>query len=87
MTETNVVLQPQERTGKYLFNGNVVMTANFERVFDGYIFKVILESLAKIHELALEDGADYFQVLTYQGKKYWCIDDVSHITFLMPEDY
>ena len=40
-----------------------------------------------IHELALDGGADYFQVLTYNGIKYWVIDDVSVVTFLMPEDY
>ncbi len=87
MAETTVILQPNERTGSYLFNSNVVMTATFERTFKGHIFKVILESLAKIHELALDGGADYFQVLTYNGIKYWVIDDVSVVTFLMPEDY
>ena len=41
-------------------------------------FYIVLESLAKIRELTLE-GADYFQVLTHNSKKYWVIDDVSHI--------
>ena len=92
-TENTVILQQQERSGcHYQFNGNIVMTANFSRTFEDNLFFIVLESLAKIRELTLnEEGADYFQVLTFNNKKYWVIQDGPEdrglITFLMPEDY
>lgn len=87
MIESTVKLIPQENVGESMFMGQIVMTSNFQNIFGGKAFYIVLESLAKIRALILDGGADFFQVLNYDGKKYWVIDDVSVITFLMPEDY
>ena len=86
-----VKLQPQERTGEYLFNGQIVMTVNFQNIFGDRCFYIILESLAQIRALILKGGADYFQALSYNETRYWCLQDSPKsgelITFLMPSDY
>ena len=82
-----VQLLPQEQTGEYQFSGKIVMTANFNNTFDVHIFTVVLGAMELIRDRIESEGADYFQVLTYMGKKFWVIDDVMVVTFLMPEDY
>ena len=84
---TTVQLLPQEQTGEYQFSGEIVMTANFHNTFDGNIFTVVLGAMELIRDRIESEGADYLQVLTYMGKKFWVIDDVMVVTFLMPEDY
>lgn len=84
---TEVKLMPQKNVGESMFSGQILMTSNFHNTFGDRCFYIILESLAQIRKQILEDGADYFQVLTYDDKRYWVIDDVNVVTFLLPEDY
>jgi hypothetical protein len=32
-------------------------------------------------------GLDYLQVFEIDGERLWFIDDISHVTYLLPEDY
>jgi hypothetical protein len=82
-----VQLLPQEQTGEYQFSGQIVMTSNFSNIFDGNIFTVVLGAMELIRDRIDSEGADYFQVLTCMGKKFWVLDDIKVVTFLMPEDY
>ncbi len=82
-------LHPQECGGDSTFTASIYMTRNFHTTFgDAWTF-LVLDSieLIKTKHVESSDGADYLQVLDYEGKEYWCIDDISHVTFLMPEDY
>ncbi len=38
-------------------------------------------------EVKKKGGLDYLQVLEIDGERLWFIDDVSHVTCLLPEDY
>ena len=55
------------------------------------IFMLIFQTLSQIQELVNKCIADYFQVATveYMGSttKVYIIDDIDHITFLLPEEY
>ena len=82
-------LLPQEQSTQSNFNSPVFMTRGFKEVFKGRSFFVAVNALLKIHKerVRSSDGADYFQVAEHNGIKFYVIDDVSHVTFLMPEDY
>ena len=40
-----------------------------------------------LKEVKQRNGLDYLQVFEVDGEKLWFIDDVSHVTFLLPSDY
>jgi hypothetical protein len=40
-----------------------------------------------VKEVKLKGGLDYKQVFEIDGEQLWFIDDVSHVTCLLPEDY
>ena len=65
------------------------MTRGFQSTFKEACALLIKYSLDLIQTQHVKgpDGGDYLQVLDYQGTLYWCIDDVTHITFLLPEEY
>jgi hypothetical protein len=82
-----IVLKPQEENTNSKFDGQIVMTRNFINVFGNKAFMIALQSVIKIQEERVPQGADYFQSLEYYNIPYWVIDDVDHVTVLMPEDY
>jgi len=83
--ESSLRLLPQEREGRYHFNGPFVATRDaLERFGDG----VILAALELVRrQAALQAGLDYLQVLEVGGEKLWVIDDVSVVTVLLPDDH
>lgn len=86
-----VKIQPQEYDGNYKFNSQIVYTRGMEATFGEDIFLLVFQSMAEIKSLVEQGIADYFQVFTVEYKnsliKFYCIDDCSHITFLLPEEY
>jgi len=82
-----VILHPQEESTNSQFSGQLYLTNNFLYTFgeDGFVIAAI--ALDKIKKERVPTGADYLQVLEYEGTRFWLIDDGDHITALLPEDY
>ena len=43
--------------------------------------------LFEVKQVEREGGLDYLQVFEIDGEKLWFIDDVMHVTCLLPSDY
>ena len=87
-----VYLAKQECKGTYKFDRNIYYTKGMELEFGECIYEVIFKTLALICKLVKKNVADYFQVAyaeNSEGKKvkFYIIDDVDHVTFLLPEEY
>ena len=87
-----IKLLPQECEGTYKFNGQIVYTRGIESEFGDLVFKLIADTMQLLKPLIFENKADYLQVVIAElenGRKIkvWVIDDVSHITFLLPSEY
>ena len=85
-------LQEQEYTGTYKFNSQVYYTRGIEAEFGDMVFKMIADTFKLIKPLVESGIADYLQVAVAEmddGRriKYYVIDDVDHITFLLPCEY
>ena len=88
----NIKLLPQECNGTYKFNGQIVYTRGIESEFGDLVFKLVADTMQLLKPLINENKADYLQVVIAElenGRKIkvWVIDDVSHITFLLPSEY
>ena len=87
-----VYIKEQETSGNYKFEGILTcMTRGFKNIFEDEAILIAGIALKLITE-KYPDNADYFQTFEYHyndGKivKFWCINDVDHITFLLPEEY
>jgi len=80
-----ITLLPQEKEGSYQFSGKFVATRNaIEKFSEPVIFAsyTILQG-----EVQQKGGLDYLQVFEVDGQRLWFIDDVSHVTCLLSEDY
>lgn len=78
-------LLPQEQEGNYTFAGNFVATRNaIEKFGHAVIIAAHIMLLKKVKE---KGGLDYLQVFEVDGERLWLIDDVTHVTCLLPEDY
>lgn len=87
-----ITLKEQEQMGNYKFNGQVYYTKGIEAEFGDMTFKMITETFRLIKSLVDKNIADYFQVAIADMEdgrkiKVYIIDDVSHITFLLPCEY
>ena len=87
-----IELLPQECNGTYKFNGQIVYTRGIESEFGDLVFKLVADTMQLLKPLINENKADYLQVVIAElenGRKIkgWVIDDVSHITFLLPSEY
>lgn len=82
-------LLPQECGGDYKFSSAVYMTRGFINALQDDAGNIVVHSLRLIHSQCVgdPDGADYIQVFKCGDIRFWCIDDISHITFLLPEEY
>jgi len=87
-----ITLKEQEQTGTYKFSSQIYYTRGIEAEFGDMIFTMITETMRLIKELVNTNTADYFQVAIADmedGRKIkaYIIDDVTHITFLLPSEY
>lgn len=80
-----IKLLPQEKEGDYKFNGQFVAT---RAAIDKFGHAVIIAAhMALLKEVHRKGGLDYLQVFEIDGERLWFIDDVTHVTGLLPEDY
>jgi hypothetical protein len=80
-----IKLLPQEKEGSYKFSGRFVATrCAIEKFGEGVIVGAhfILQKQVK-HK----GGLDYLQAFEIDGQRLWFIDDVTHVTCLLPDDY
>lgn len=86
-----VKLHKQEMEGQSKFNGQIVYTRGISTAFGDCVFELVFKSIALLAQLISQNKADYFQVFTaeHDGKliKYWVIDGIDAVTFLLPEEY
>ena len=85
ISNKTIKLLPQEQEGKHQFNGKFVATRNAIEKFSEAIIFAAYVTLQK--EVKRKGGLDYLQVFDIDGERLWFIDDVSHVTCLLPEDY
>jgi hypothetical protein len=80
-----IKLLPQEQEGSYQFNSQFVST---RAAIDKFGHEVIIAAHIILQkQVKQKGGLDYLQVFEIDGEKLWFIDDVSHVTCLLPEDY
>ena len=48
---------------------------------------IIAAHITLLKEVKRKSGLDYLQVFEVDGEKLWFIDDVTHVTALLPSDY
>ena len=78
-------LLPQEQEGNYKFNGRFVATSNAIDKFGQAV--IVAAHMTLLKEVERRNGLDYLQVFEVEGERLWFIDDVTHVTCLLPEDY
>lgn len=80
-----IQLLPQEKEGGYQFKGKFVATrAAIEKFGEAVI---VAAHITVLKEVKRKGGLDYLQVFEIDGEKLWFIDDVTHVTCLLPSDY
>ena len=80
-----IKLLPQEQEGTYMFNGNFVATRNAIEKFGEAV--IVAAHIMLLKEVKRKGGLDYLQVFEIDGERLWFIDDISHVTALLPGDY
>ena len=80
-----IKLLPQEQEGDYQFSGQFVSTRAALDKFGQAV--IIAAHIMLLKEVKRKGGLDYLQVLEVDGERLWFIDDVSHVTCLLPSDY
>ena len=85
VSKKTIKLLPQEKEGNYKFNGRFVATRAAIEKFGHAV--IIAAHMTLLKEVKRKDGLDYLQVFEIDGEKLWFIDDVSHVTCLLPGDY
>ena len=80
-----IKLLPQEKEGNYQFSGKFVATrASIEKFGEAVI---IAAHMMLLKEVKRKSGLDYLQVFEIDGERLLFIDDVTHVTCLLPGDY
>jgi len=80
-----IKLLPQETEGTYRFSGKFVSTRNAIEKFGEPVNFAAYTVLQK--EVERKGGLEYLQVFDIDGERLWFIDDVTHVTCLLPSDY
>ena len=80
-----IKLLPQEQEGDYQFSGNFVSTRAALDKFGEAV--IVAAHIMLLKEVKRKGGLDYLQVLEVDGERLWFIDDVTHVTCLLPSDY
>ncbi len=92
MLKGKVYINDQEQSGNYKFAGvKAYLTCGFQDAFQKEAQTVAFTALALILE-KYPDNADYLQTFEYrcegeEAVRFWCINDVEYITFLLPDEY
>ena len=92
MFKGKVKINKQECDGNYKFTGvQQYMTCGFQNAFGKEATIIAFTALTLILE-EYPDNADYLQTFEYQYPNketvaFWCVNDIDHITFLLPEEY
>ena len=92
MLNGKVYINEQETSGNYKFTGiGLYMSCGFQNVFGKEAREIAITALELIVEKH-SNGADYLQTFEYrcsneEKTRFWCVNDVDHITFLLPEEY
>lgn len=80
-----IKLLPKEKEGNYQFKGKFVATRN---AIEKFVEAVIIAAhTTLLKEVNRKGGLDYLQVFDIKGERLWFIDDVAHVTCLLPSDY
>jgi len=80
-----IKLLPQEKEGQCQFSGKFVATRNAIEKFREAVIFAAYATLQK--QVEKKSGLDYLQVFEIDGERLWFIDDVTHVTCLLPSDY
>ena len=81
----SIIIHQQERDGYYQFSGYFIATRSAIDKFGEETIKVCHILLQE--QVKEKGGLDYLQVFEIDGQKLWFIDDVTHVTCLLPSDY
>ena len=81
----SIRLLPQEHDGNCTFNGQFVATPAAIEEFGQAT--IIAAHLILRQQVEHRGGLDYLQVFEINGQRLWFIDDVNHVTCLLPSDY
>jgi hypothetical protein len=84
-SKRTIRLLPQEKEGTYVFSGRFVATRNAIEKFGDAV--IVTAHIMLLKEVKRKGGLDYLQVFEVDSEKLWFIDDVSHVTALLPSDY
>ena len=85
INKKTIKLLQQEKEGTYHFDSQFVATPAAINKFGNAV--IIAAHIMLRKEVKLRNGLDYLQVFEIDGEKLWFIDDVSHVTCLLPSDY
>jgi hypothetical protein len=80
-----IKLLSQGKEGSYRFNGEFVATRHAIGKFGDAA--IVACHMMLLKEVKQKEGLDYLQVFDMGGERLWFIDDVSHVTCLLPSDY
>lgn len=92
MLQGKIILNEQERNGKYMWIGvPPYMTCGFREKFGDEADEILITAIALILE-RYPNNANYFQSFRYiypNGReiRFWVINDIDHITALLPCEY
>jgi len=85
ISKKTIKLLPQEKEGNYKFSGQFVAT---RAAIDKFGHAVIIAAhMMLLKEVKRKGGLDYLQVFEINGERLWFVDDISHVTCLLPSDY
>ena len=86
---SNLKMFSQECSGDYKFSSKPFMTRGFISEYKEDATTIAITALQKLLNERVNsiEGADYLQVFEYNHIRFWIIDDIDHITFLLPEEY
>lgn len=85
----NITLLPQEHPCNARFDSPFYLTKGFKSEFGDLAPVIAITALFKIltERVQNETGADYLQVIEYNKKRFWVMDNGSYISFLLPNEY
>ena len=78
-------LLPQEKEGNCKFDAKFIATRAAVEKFGEAV--IVACHMMLLKEVKRKGGLDYLQVFEVDGERLWFIDDVSHVTALLPSDY
>ena len=81
----NMKLLPQKKEGSCSFSSRFVATRAAIDKFGEAV--IVAAHITLLKEVNRKGGLDYLQIFDIGGEKLWFIDDVTHVTCLLPSDY